>query len=142
MARAQLTATLKLYPPKKKESKSSKSGKRDDQTLGSLNLSLHWKISLASLSGLTLSGLSLKGEYYRLYKGVRNIVCRVVKKACMLEMGTQERTACKQQLQMEKDRLLSQNSETVLALQIESHQLECLVLHRQEVLLVTILHRT
>jgi AP-3 complex subunit mu len=37
------------------------------------NLSLHWKIPLASVSGLTVSGLSLTGESYRPYKGVRNI---------------------------------------------------------------------
>jgi AP-3 complex subunit mu len=37
------------------------------------NLSLHWKIPLASVSGLTVSGLSVTGETYRPYKGVRNI---------------------------------------------------------------------
>jgi AP-3 complex subunit mu len=37
------------------------------------NLSLSWKIPLASVSGLTVSGLSVTGENYRPYKGVRNI---------------------------------------------------------------------
>jgi AP-3 complex subunit mu len=37
------------------------------------NLSLHWKIPLTSVSGLTVSGLSIAGENYRPYKGVRNV---------------------------------------------------------------------
>jgi AP-3 complex subunit mu len=37
------------------------------------NLSLHWKIPLASVSGLSVSGLTVTGESYRPYKGVRNI---------------------------------------------------------------------
>ena len=37
------------------------------------NLTLHWKIPLASVSGLSVSGLSLTGERYSVYKGVRNI---------------------------------------------------------------------
>ncbi|GKY96945.1 hypothetical protein MPSEU_000653500 [Mayamaea pseudoterrestris] len=37
------------------------------------NLSMHWKVPLASVSGLTVSGLSITGESYRPYKGVRNI---------------------------------------------------------------------
>jgi len=60
--RAQLSATLKLQ--------------KDDQegdTIRAPNLSLHWKIPLASVSGLTVSGLSLAGEAYRPYKGVRNV---------------------------------------------------------------------
>jgi len=36
-------------------------------------LSLTWKIPLASWSGLSVSGLSLTGESYKPYKGVRNI---------------------------------------------------------------------
>merc|ERR1712232_1256678 len=32
-----------------------------------------WKIPLASVSGLTVSGLSLSGESYKPYKGVRNV---------------------------------------------------------------------
>jgi AP-3 complex subunit mu len=60
--RAQLTANLKLNPQK-----------LDDDDIRSPNLSLHWKIPLASVSGLSVSGLSLTGEAYRPYKGVRNI---------------------------------------------------------------------
>jgi AP-3 complex subunit mu len=37
------------------------------------NISLAWKVPLASVSGLTVSGLSITGETYRCYKGVRNI---------------------------------------------------------------------
>lgn len=37
------------------------------------NISLAWKVPLASVSGLTVSGLSITGEGYRCYKGVRNI---------------------------------------------------------------------
>lgn len=37
------------------------------------NLSLSWKIPLASVSGLSVSGLTVTGENYRPYKGVRNI---------------------------------------------------------------------
>lgn len=36
-------------------------------------LTLAWKIPLASMSGLTVGGLSVAGETYRPYKGVRNI---------------------------------------------------------------------
>jgi AP-3 complex subunit mu len=32
-----------------------------------------WKILLASVSGLNVSGLSVTGEHYKPYKGVRNI---------------------------------------------------------------------
>mmetsp|Transcript_18499 Transcript_18499/g.26126 ORF Transcript_18499/g.26126 Transcript_18499/m.26126 type:complete len:464 (-) Transcript_18499:144-1535(-) len=37
------------------------------------SLSLTWKIPLASVSGLAVSGLSVTGEGYKPYKGVRNI---------------------------------------------------------------------
>lgn len=37
------------------------------------NISLGWKIPLASISGLSVSGLSLLQERYRPYKGVRNV---------------------------------------------------------------------
>ena len=37
------------------------------------NISLQWKIPLASVSGLSVNGLSIAGEKYRPYKGVRNI---------------------------------------------------------------------
>jgi AP-3 complex subunit mu len=66
--RAQLTATLKLNPPPKIATDESSN---DD--ISAPNLSLHWKIPLTSVSGLTVSGLSLSGEAYRPYKGVRNI---------------------------------------------------------------------
>jgi AP-3 complex subunit mu len=36
-------------------------------------LSLSWKIPLGSWSGLTVNGMSLTGESYKPYKGVRNI---------------------------------------------------------------------
>lgn len=36
-------------------------------------LSLSWKIPLSSMSGLSVGGLSVAGESYRPYKGVRNI---------------------------------------------------------------------
>lgn len=36
-------------------------------------LSISWKIPLSSMSGLTVGGLSITGESYRPYKGVRNI---------------------------------------------------------------------
>jgi AP-3 complex subunit mu len=37
------------------------------------NLSLGWKIPLASVSGIAVSGLSVVGETYQPYKGVRNV---------------------------------------------------------------------
>ena len=37
-------------------------------------LSITWNIPLVSLSGLTVGGLSVTGERYKPYKGVRNIV--------------------------------------------------------------------
>ena len=37
------------------------------------NLSLGWKIPLASVSGIAVSGLSVVGETYKPYKGVRNV---------------------------------------------------------------------
>jgi AP-3 complex subunit mu len=45
----------------------------DEDSLESPNLSLNWKIPLASVSGLSVSGLTVTGEAYRPYKGVRNI---------------------------------------------------------------------
>jgi AP-3 complex subunit mu len=36
-------------------------------------LFVSWKILLASVSGLNVSGLSVTGEHYKPYKGVRNI---------------------------------------------------------------------
>jgi len=66
-ARAQLTCILKLHNSSSSDSSSK------EETITSPNLSLHWKIPLTSVSGLTVSGLSLAGESYRPYKGVRNI---------------------------------------------------------------------
>ena len=37
------------------------------------NVGISWKIPLASVSGIAVSGLSVMGETYRPYKGVRNI---------------------------------------------------------------------
>jgi AP-3 complex subunit mu len=64
MPKAQLTANLKL---------NNNALKNTTETISPPNLSLHWKVPLASVSGLTVSGLSLSGESYRPYKGVRNI---------------------------------------------------------------------
>ena len=36
-------------------------------------LLVNWKILLASVSGLNVNGLSVTGEHYKPYKGVRNI---------------------------------------------------------------------
>jgi len=57
--RPQLNGTMVLEGSKKPQ---------DNQ-----NLTLNWKIPLASVSGLSVSGLSLTGERYNVYKGVRNI---------------------------------------------------------------------
>ncbi|KAG7345226.1 adaptor complex medium subunit family-domain containing protein [Nitzschia inconspicua] len=80
MPRAQLTANLKLNPPKQHYStnKDNYDAKYNDddqneQDIQPPNLSLHWKIPLTSVSGLTVSGLSIAGENYRPYKGVRNV---------------------------------------------------------------------
>lgn len=48
----------------------TKDGKRPEENPP---LQLDWKIPLASVSGLAVSGLSLTGESYRPYKGVRTI---------------------------------------------------------------------
>jgi AP-3 complex subunit mu len=37
------------------------------------NVSIFWKVPLASVSGVSVSGLSVMRENYRPYKGVRNI---------------------------------------------------------------------
>ena len=71
MPRAQLTATLKLTPPKKRNRQDD--DEEEDEKIQPPNLSLHWKIPLTSVSGLTVSGLSITGESYQPYKGVRNI---------------------------------------------------------------------
>eukprot|EP00934_Nitzschia_sp_Nitz4_P004542 Nitzschia sp. Nitz4//scaffold178_size73299//63074//64573//NITZ4_005719-RA/size73299-processed-gene-0.17-mRNA-1//1//CDS//3329539182//4532//frame0 len=86
-SRAQLTATLRLHPTPSSagisesieaggaqpRSSSSTPAKGAALNLPSPNLSLHWKIPLTSVSGLSVSSLSLAGESYRPYKGVRNI---------------------------------------------------------------------
>ena len=100
MKRAQLTAQLKLNM-KQQPQQQVRSSPKDYRNIGNSgsnfggstipgvddfdgddggndeiaapNLSLHWKIPLASVSGLSVSGLSLTGETYRPYKGVRNI---------------------------------------------------------------------
>ena len=73
MPRAQLTASLKLNPPKQRNEGDDDSGGDGYGGVSAPNLSLHWKIPLASVSGLTVSGLSIAGENYRPYKGVRNV---------------------------------------------------------------------
>jgi AP-3 complex subunit mu len=42
--------------------------KSDEDSLESPNLSLNWKIPLASVSGLSVSGLTVTGESYRPYR--------------------------------------------------------------------------
>ena len=66
--RAQLTANVKLNKYNRLDNSDD-----EEEEIQSPNLSLHWKIPLTSVSGLTVSGLSLAGEAYRPYKGVRNI---------------------------------------------------------------------
>ena len=76
-SRNQLTVNIKLQPNKAQDetnpSKYDSAKHRRDLVARSPNLSLHWKIPLASVSGLTVSGLSLSKESYKPYKGVRNI---------------------------------------------------------------------
>jgi AP-3 complex subunit mu len=67
MTRAQLTVNLKL------KHTTSTTHQEEEEEIRPPNLSLHWKIPLTSVSGITVSGLSLTGEAYRPYKGVRNI---------------------------------------------------------------------
>mmetsp|Transcript_20248 Transcript_20248/g.24948 ORF Transcript_20248/g.24948 Transcript_20248/m.24948 type:complete len:498 (-) Transcript_20248:27-1520(-) len=57
--RPQLTGTMKIEGNEKPEQNPP--------------LSISWKIPLSSLSGLSVGGLSVTGETYRPYKGVRNI---------------------------------------------------------------------
>jgi AP-3 complex subunit mu len=71
--RAQLTCTLKLNNTNIKPDPDQEDHGNHHHSIRSPNLSLHWKIPLTSVSGLTVSGLSLAGENYRPYKGVRNI---------------------------------------------------------------------
>lgn len=75
LPRVQLVASLKMNPPKKHSKKdiadSEDAAEKED--IRSPNLSLHWKIPLTSVSGLTVSGLSITGESYQPYKGVRNV---------------------------------------------------------------------
>jgi AP-3 complex subunit mu len=75
--RPQLTGTMVLET----KTKTNHSGERQ-RTLSSTAsaadrqnppITVTWKIPLASVSGLTVSGLSLSGEAYKPYKGVRNI---------------------------------------------------------------------
>lgn len=47
--------------------------KTDEDYMSTPNLSIFWKVPLASVSGLSVSGLSVTRESYRPYKGVRNI---------------------------------------------------------------------
>ncbi|GAX23605.1 AP-3 complex subunit mu [Fistulifera solaris] len=61
--KASLTCSFSFVSPKAGE----------EEALDPPHLSLHWKIPLASVSGLTVSGLSVTRESYHPYKGVRNI---------------------------------------------------------------------
>lgn len=80
-ARTQLTVKIKLHtkssrvhnPSLMNFSSDRNSSSHESEVITSPNLSLHWKLPLTSVSGLTVSGLSLAGESYRPYKGVRNI---------------------------------------------------------------------
>ncbi len=58
--RPELTGTMKLDGTQKKSDEKPP-------------LNITWKIPLASLSGLSVAGLSVTGERYKPYKGVRNI---------------------------------------------------------------------
>lgn len=73
--RVQLVANLKMNPPKKQQytMDDDSDDEMDKEEIRSPNLSLHWKIPLTSVSGLTVSGLSIAGEHYQPYKGVRNV---------------------------------------------------------------------
>jgi len=74
LPRVQLVATLKMNPPKKHTRQDTgDSDDEEEKEVASPNFSLHWKIPLTSVSGLTVSGLSITGESYQPYKGVRNI---------------------------------------------------------------------
>jgi AP-3 complex subunit mu len=75
LPRVQLIATLKMNPPKKRSKRDANDSEdeAEKEDIRSPNLSLHWKIPLTSVSGLTVSGLSITGESYQPYKGVRNI---------------------------------------------------------------------
>jgi AP-3 complex subunit mu len=61
--KATLTCSFTVVAPKSEE------GDTGDPP----NLSLSWKIPLASVSGINVSGLTVTGEAYKPYKGVRNI---------------------------------------------------------------------
>lgn len=66
--RPQLNGSMVLEEGSEEQmSTSSASGKEQPP------LFVSWKIMLASVSGLNVSGLSVTGEHYKPYKGVRNI---------------------------------------------------------------------
>lgn len=46
---------------------------KDNSTLAAPNVSVSWKIPLSSVSGIAVSGLTVRGEGYTPYKGTRNI---------------------------------------------------------------------
>ncbi len=73
LPRVQIVANLKMNPPKKSSKQDTDSETEESDEIRSPNLSLHWKIPLTSVSGLTVSGLSIAGESYQPYKGVRNV---------------------------------------------------------------------
>ena len=51
----------------------SKASSQPETADATPNLSLNWKIPLASVSGIAVAGLSIAAESYRPYKGVRNV---------------------------------------------------------------------
>uniref|UniRef100_A0A7S4AEP9 MHD domain-containing protein n=1 Tax=Pseudo-nitzschia australis TaxID=44445 RepID=A0A7S4AEP9_9STRA len=75
LPRVQLVATLKMNPPRKhnRQDIGESEDEEEKEDIQSPNLSLHWKIPLTSVSGLTVGGLSITGEPYQPYKGVRNV---------------------------------------------------------------------
>lgn len=75
LPRVQLIANMKMDVSKrrKKRDYADSEDEAEKEDIQSPNLSLHWKIPLTSVSGLSVGGLSITGESYQPYKGVRNI---------------------------------------------------------------------
>jgi len=76
LPRVQIIANLKMKLPNhrsKRDAFDSDDEAEKEDEIRSPNLSLHWKIPLTSVSGLSVGGLSITKETYQPYKGVRNI---------------------------------------------------------------------
>ncbi len=72
--RPQLTGSTSTFVDGSGKGKNKNSSNRDDRPEENQPpLSVSWKIPLSSMSGLSVGGLSVTGESYRPYKGVRNI---------------------------------------------------------------------